>query len=128
MEYLLDTHTLIWAATDPSRLSRRAATIISDKKNEIYISAASAWEIATKVRKGKLPEAILLEGDFERIVQQAKYRLLPITVPVALRAGRLIGTLKDPFDRVIAAQSLHMDIPLLGVDEEMDNFGIRRIW
>jgi len=128
MEYLIDTHTLIWAATDSSRLSARAAALIADERNILHVSATSAWEIATKVRISKLPEAILLEGDFERTVQQAGYRLLPISTEVALRAGRLLGKHKDPFDRMIAAQALALDIPVVSNDKLLDEFGVRRIW
>jgi len=128
MEYLLDTHTLIWAATDVTRLSKTAVAVIADEQNKLCISAASAWEIATKVRIGKLPEAILLESDFEKIVQQAGYKLLSIGVDAALRAGRLQPDHKDPFDRMIAAQALGLDIPVISADPKFDLFGVRRIW
>ena len=128
MEYLLDTHTLIWAATDVTRLSKRALAGIADERNKLCVSAASAWEIATKVRIGKLPEAILLESDFEKIVQKAGYKLLPIGIDVALRAGRLPLDHKDPFDRMIAAQALGLDIPVISADPKLDLFGVRRIW
>jgi PIN domain nuclease of toxin-antitoxin system len=128
MEHLLDSHTLIWAATDVTRLSKRASAVIANEQNKLCVSAASAWEIATKVRIGKLPEAILLESDFERIVQQAGYRLLAIDIDVALRAGRLPLDHKDPFDRMIAAQALGLDIPVISADPKLDLFGVRRIW
>ena len=128
MEHLLDTHTLIWAATDVTRLSKAAVAAIANERNRLCVSAASAWEIATKVRIGKLPEAILLESDFEKIVQKAGYRLMPIGVDVALRAGRLRLDHKDPFDRMIAAQALGLDIPVISADPKLDLFGVRRIW
>ena len=128
MEHLLDTHALIWAATDVTRLSKRALAGIADERNKLCVSAASAWEIATKVRIGKLPEAILLESDFEKIVQKAGYKLLPIGIDVALRAGRLPLDHKDPFDRMIAAQALGLDIPVISADPKLDLFGVRRIW
>jgi len=80
------------------------------------------------VRIGKLPEAILLESDFEKIVQQAGYRLLPIGIDVTLRAGRLQTDHKDPFDRMIAAQALGLDMPLISADPKLDLFGVRRVW
>jgi len=128
MDHLLDTHTLIWAATDVGRLSKRAAALLTDERNTLWVSAASAWEIATKVRLGKLPEALLLESNFERNLQQAGYRLLPIGTDVALRAGRIQNIHKDPFDRMIAAQALALDIPVLSIDAKLDAFGVRRIW
>jgi len=128
MDYLLDTHTLIWAATNVSRLGKRAAALIADQANMLAVSAASAWEIATKVRIGKLPEALLLESDFESSVQKAGYLLLPISTAVALRAGRMQNQHKDPFDRMIAAQALALDIPVLSADPNLNSFGARRVW
>jgi len=128
MDHLVDTHTLIWAATDVGRLGKRAVALLANDRSTLFVSAASAWEIATKVRLGKLPEATRLEDDFEEIVQKAGYRLLPISTAVALRAGRLVGAHKDPFDRMIAAQALALDIPVISSDAHLDVFGVRRLW
>ena len=128
MKALLDTHTVIWTAVSPQRLSLEAASIISDKRNTIYISAASAWEISTKVRLGKLPIAEVLESDFVGSARRAGYILLAIDVETALRSGRLPGAHGDPFDRMIAAQALAMDIPVISSDVKLEEFGVRRIW
>jgi PIN domain nuclease of toxin-antitoxin system len=96
--------------------------------NVILVSAASAWEIATKVRLGKLPGAEALERDFLEIVDEAGYTLLAIDAACALRASRLSGAHRDPFDRLLAAQALAGDIPVLGMDAKLDSFGVRRIW
>ena len=96
--------------------------------NQILISAASAWEIATKVRLGKLPGAEKLELNFIEVMDSAGYELLAIDIGSALRAGRLVAEHRDPFDRMIAAQALGMDIPILSPDSQLDKFGIRRIW
>jgi PIN domain nuclease of toxin-antitoxin system len=128
VDFLFDTHTLIWAATDPQRLSRKAAALIRAEQNVIGVSAASAWEIATKVRLGKLPEAYMLEQDFPDEVRGAGYVLLSISTEVALRSGRLLGRHKDPFDRMIVAQALELDIPIISLDSQLDGFGVRRIW
>lgn len=128
MRALVDTHTLIWAGLEPSRLGRRAAAILRNKSNEVFVSAATAWEIATKVRLGKLPGAEKLERDFVESVQSAGYTLLPITAAHALRAGRLTSDHRDPFDRMIAAQALSEDIPILSIDAKLDSFGITRTW
>jgi len=92
------------------------------------VSAASAWEIATKVRLGKLPGAEDFERDFLTSVQSAGYGFLSIDADTALRAGRLIGDHRDPFDRMIAAQAIAQDIPVVSADPKLDAFGIRRIW
>ena len=128
MRVLLDTHTVLWATLSPSSLSRKASAIIADERNVILVSAASAWEIATKVRLGKLPGAEMLEREFLEIMNRAGYTLLPIDVESALSAGRLIGEHRDPFDRMIASQALANDIPILSTDSRLDAFGARRIW
>ena len=128
MRVLLDTHTLIWAKISPASLSRQVAEIMADPLNEIFVSAATAWEIATKVRLGKLPGADSLERDFLETMEDSGYTLLPIEAESALRAGRLIADHGDPFDRIIAAQALAMDIPVLSTDTKLDLFGVRRLW
>ena len=128
MNLLLDTHTLLWATLAPLRLGKHAAARIKDPANSIYVSAASAWEIATKVRLGKLRGAEVFEQEFLSDISKAGYTLLDITAAHALRAGRLSGDHRDPFDRIIAAQALAEDIPVLSIDTKLDSFGIHRIW
>jgi PIN domain nuclease of toxin-antitoxin system len=102
--------------------------VLSDETNRLLVSAATAWEIATKVRLGKLPGAERLEREFLDQVSGAGYELLPISPAVALRAGRLIADHGDPFDRILAAQALAEDIPVISTDTKLDLFGIRRLW
>jgi PIN domain nuclease of toxin-antitoxin system len=128
VKVLLDTHALLWAVLSPTSLSRQATEIIADEANVVLVSAASAWEIATKVRIGKLPGAEVLERDFLDVMDDAGYTLLPINAGDALRAGRLPGQHRDPFDRMIAAQALADDLPVLSNDPKMDFFSVRRIW
>ena len=128
MKILLDTCSLIWATLSPSSLSREASETIADEGNVILVSAASAWEIATKVRLGKLPGAEKLERDYLDVMEVAGYALLAIDSESALRAGRLVADHKDPFDRMIAAQSLALDIAVLSPDPQLDQFGVRRVW
>jgi PIN domain nuclease of toxin-antitoxin system len=125
---LLDTHALLWAVLAPSQLSGSASALISNLDNQILVSAASAWEIATKVRIGKLPGAEAFEKQFIDTVGAAGYSLLAIEAAHALRAGRLIGQHGDPFDRMIAAQAIADDIPVISSDFKLDSFGVRRIW
>lgn len=128
MKLLLDTHALLWAAVQPSLLSARASAMIQDETNDILVSAASVWEIATKVRLGKLPAAIPLERDLLTYIDRAGYSLVAITAELALRAGRLPGAHGDPFDRMIVAHGLADDIPIISVDAKLDSFGVRRLW
>jgi PIN domain nuclease of toxin-antitoxin system len=128
MKVLLDTCTVIWATLSPQTLSREVRETITDEGNVILVSAASAWEIATKVRLGRLPGAEKLERDYLDVMEDAGYTQLAIDTESALRAGRLVAEHRDPFDRMIAAQALGLDIPILSPDTQLDKFGIRRIW
>jgi PIN domain nuclease of toxin-antitoxin system len=128
MKVLLDTCVVIWATLLPSTLSSQAQEIIANEGNGILVSAASAWEIATKVRIGKLPGVEKLERDFPQVMEDAGYTLLVIDTECALRAGRLIADHRDPFDRMIAAQALALDIAVISPDLQLDQFAIRRIW
>src|SRR5450432_4111035 len=119
MKVLLDTHTLLWATLSSASLSATATEIIANEKNVIFVSAASAWEISIKVRAGKLPLAEAFESNFLQNMIIAGYTLLPITVEDALRAGRLVGAHRDPFDRMIAAQALADDIPIISLDSKL---------
>lgn len=128
MKVLLDTHSLLWATLSPASLSPEASAIIADEGNVILVSAASASEIATKVRLGKLPGAQRFEKEFLDVIENAGYTLISIEASVALRAGRFVNEHRDPFDRVIAAQALADDIPVLSTDRKLDSFGVHRIW
>ncbi len=128
MKVLLDTCTVIWATLSPSSLSQRARETIADEGNVVLVSAASAWEIATKVRGGKLPGAERLERDYLEVMEEAGYTQLAIDTEAALRTGRLVAEHRDPFDRMIAAQALALDVPVLSPDNQLDQFGVRRMW
>jgi len=128
LKVLLDTCALIWATLSPAALSPQAREAIADEGNVILVSAASAWEIATKVRLGRLLGVEKLEQDYLAVMNEAGYTLLSIDAASALRAGRLTAQHKDPFDRMIAAQALALDVPVLSSDKQLDQFGVRRIW
>ena len=128
MKVLLDTCAVIWATMSPKALSHKARKTLAEESNVILVSAASAWEIATKVRLGRLPGAEKLEQDFLMVMEEAGYTPLAINTESALRAGRLTAEHKDPFDRMIAAQALALDVHVLSPDPQFDQFGVRRIW
>jgi PIN domain nuclease of toxin-antitoxin system len=128
MRILVDTHVLIWAAIASPRLSESARAAIENEESELLVSAATAWEIATKVRRGRLPQAKELEADFLEKVEEAGYELLPIDAALALRAARMPGDHGDPFDRIIAAHAIAEDIPVISADRKLDLFKVRRIW
>ena len=128
MRVLLDTHALLWVAFRKDQLSPRARHLIQSQRNEVLVSAASAWEIATKYRLGKLPHAQALVDDFISAIRSAGYVALPVTLEHALRAGRFAVEHKDPFDRMLAAQAIHEDLALVSKDVQFDVFGVRREW
>ncbi|MEI9968012.1 MAG: type II toxin-antitoxin system VapC family toxin [Terracidiphilus sp.] len=128
MRVLLDTHALLWASNRVDLLSNRARHLLHSQRNEIFVSAVSAWEIATKYRLGKLPKAQALVDDFVPSIQSAGYVPLPVSLEHAIRAGSLAADHKDPFDRMLAAQAIHEDLALISNDEQLDIFGVRREW
>ncbi len=128
MRALLDTHTLLcWLADDPA-LTRPARKIIADTKNILIVSAASAWEIATKVRLGKLPTAATLVADFAGHLEREGFQFLSISVEHGIRAGLLAGSHKDPFDRMLIAQAQAENLPIVSNEALFDAYGLRRIW
>lgn len=127
MTLLLDTHALLWWATlDPS-LSRKAKRAIAADGTEVFVSAASAWEIATKVRLGKL-EWPAEAGTVNAYVLGQGFRSLPISLAHAERAGQLPIPNRDPFDRVLIAQAQMEDLWLVSNEEDFDVAGVRRYW
>ncbi len=128
MRYLIDTHVLLWAAKDDPQLSRLANAILVDETETIFVSAVSGYEIASKFRLGKLPQAAVMTQDFEGWVRRLGFILLPLTTAHAVRAGLFEGEHRDPFDRLLAAQAEGEGLVLLSSDEKLDGFGVRRVW
>ncbi len=128
MRLLLDTHAFFWWFSGSRRLSPGARQAIEEEGNDVLISAASAWEIATKHRIGKLPEAGTLAKDIAGAMSSQGFQELPISVSDASRAGSLPGPLRDPFDRVLIAQALARDLLLVSNETIFENYGVRRLW
>ena len=128
MKALLDTHALLWWLFDDPHLSTTARDFIANAENEILVSAASAWEIATKHRIGKLPEA----GDIVRLlpmyIRQARFAELSVAVDDGLLAGSLPGPHKDPFDRMLIAQARLRSLPVLSIDPVFREYGVTVVW
>ena len=125
---LLDTHAFLWWIADSARLSGAARRAIEDDANTIFVSAASAWEIATKHRIGKLPQAEAVALDVTGAIAGQGFEALAITVDDAERAGRLPGPHRDPFDRVLIAQAMARDLAVVSVDRALDGYGVHRLW
>ena len=124
---LLDTHALLWYALDDPRLPATTRRAVVDPDNSVFASAASAWEIATKARLGKLPHGPLATA-FIETVRAHGFRVLPIGAQDAQDAGNLPGPHGDPFDRMLAAQARRRDLALVSGDALLDQFGVARLW
>ena len=125
---LLDTHAFLWWIADSERLSGSARSVIADELNDIVVSAASACEIATKFRIGRLPGCEAVALDVSGHIAAQGFAELEIGVADAARAGRLPGPHRDPFDRMLAAQALVREFPVVSVDPVFDRFGVMRLW
>lgn len=126
---LLDTHALVWAATAPDRLGVAARRAIESPTSSLHVSAASAWELTTKYRTGRFPEAEALVSGFDDVCNRLRARPVAITHRHALRAGGFSWDHRDPFDRMLAAQALLDDLILVTTDATFAALpGIRLLW
>jgi len=123
---LLDTHALIWWAISDKRLSRKVRSLIEDEQTVVFVSSASAWEIATKVRLGKLTWSS--PGSVESYCRNQGFELLSISVAHAERAGSWPQEHGDPFDRMLAAQGEREQLPVATNDPKIKLFDVATIW
>lgn len=128
MRFLLDTHALLWWLTDDPKLSARAREIIANETNTILVSAASAWEIATKYRIGKLAVAADAVTRFNELIEADGFEHLPVTYLHALKAAGYTADRRDPFDRMLAAQSALESAPLISCDPAFEVFATHVLW
>lgn len=126
---LLDTHAFVWAVGAPDRLGRQARELITNATNELVVSAATAWELSTKVRLGKFSEAEPIVANYDSIVRRLGALDLPVTGDHALAAGSLSWKHRDPFDRMLAAQAMHENAVLVSRDRAFQGLpGLRLRW
>ena len=128
MKLLLDTHAILWWFFNDPRLSTTAYDLIAESDNVLLASSASAWEIATKHRLGKLPEVKEIVRRYPVLLREARMTELTINSAHALRSGSYPQAHRDPFDRMLAAQAEIEDIPLLSADTAFADFPIECIW
>jgi len=128
MRLLLDTHALLWWIFDDPKLSAPARAAIADAGNAVLVSAASAWEIATKHRKGKLPEAGDVPRRLPEYIAKARFAPLPVSIEHAMAAGALPGPHNDPFDRMLIAQAMSENIPIVTIERLFKDYGAQVIW
>lgn len=128
MKLLLDTHSLIWAVDQPSLLGPQAKTALEDLANSLLLSAATLWEIAIKVGVNKLTLSLPYRQWMTRALNDLGVTILPVTVEYADVQATLPFHHRDPFDRLLIAQALVENIPLVSNDALFEQYGISRVW
>ena len=128
MRLLLDTHALLWWLAGDEALSDTARGAIGDPDNEIFVSAAAAWEIATKYRLGRLPGAAIVAADIAGAVASQGFVELPINIRDGQTAGGLPAIHKDPFDRMLIAQAIAADMVIVSNEGLFNAYGVPRLW
>ncbi|MCB0375084.1 MAG: type II toxin-antitoxin system VapC family toxin [Sinomicrobium sp.] len=127
MNYLLDTHTVLWFITDDKKLPEKTKGLIQDPDNVCFVSIASFWEIALKYALGKLELTVDLEEIFT-IIEDSNLEIVPITGKHTLRSSKLVFHHRDPFDRLIIAQADHEKLTVITKDEQFLNYRIKTKW
>lgn len=128
MRALLDTHAFLWWITNDLRISAPVHALIRDGRNEIYFSAASAWELAIKARLGRIVIADDLGHFVTNHVGLNGFQVLPIALPHALAVHALPDHHRDPFDRLLVAQCRIEDLALISVDAQIRAYGVEVLW
>jgi PIN domain nuclease of toxin-antitoxin system len=128
MRLLLDTHAFLWWLSGDNALSVAARTAIAGSRNDIFVSAATAWEITTKHGLGKLPGVAAIVGDLGGTIVDQGFTDLPISLRHGQVAGALPGSHRDPFDRMLIAQAMLENLVLVSNERSFDAYGVSRLW
>ena len=128
MKLLLDTHAVAWWWTDDPRIPAPARAAIAAAGNTVFVSAVSAWEIATKNRRGKWPGVDRIVDEFPGLLRKSRFVPLPVSVEHACLAGRQEGPHRDPFDRMLIAQSREEKLVVVSGDVVFRDYGAELIW
>jgi PIN domain nuclease of toxin-antitoxin system len=128
LRLLLDTHALLWWLDGDPKLSAKAIAAISADPTLVQVSAVTAWEVTTKARIGKLPDALEVAADVAGCVAREGFRPLSLTIEHGQRAGALPGPLRDPFDRMLIAQAILENLHLVSIERAFDAYGVARLW
>jgi PIN domain nuclease of toxin-antitoxin system len=128
MRLLLDGHILVWWLAGDETLSPAAREAIGDSSNEVFVSAVSAWQIATKHRLGQMPQAGFLTGEAASIVAGQGFTELPLSVRHGQVAGSLPALDPDPFIRALAAQAIVEELVVVSDLAAFDTYGVTRLW
>lgn len=127
MRYLLDTHTYLWWMSQPERLGVEARSALEERASLVFVSVATFWELSIKVSLGKLSLSLGVEQLAEALVNDG-FSLLPIKISHCAVVSGLPFHHRDPFDRLLAAQSLNENLILLSRDEAFDSYSVSRLW
>ncbi len=128
MKALLDTHAYLWMLGDPARLSPRARRACADARSVLYVSVASAWEVAIKLGRGSLRLDVSLAELFAHHRQAARVELLEIKLSHTLEVAALPALHRDPFDRLLVAAARLEGLPVISADAAFDAYGVERVW
>jgi|YNPBryunderm2012_1023409.scaffolds.fasta_scaffold01898_6 PIN domain nuclease of toxin-antitoxin system len=128
MRLLLDTHSFLWFISGDERLSSTARTLIEDVHNDVFLSVASLWEMAIKISLGRLRLAQPFEAFISQQISLNRIGLLGITISHTAQVAILPFHHHDPFDRLLIAQSIVEQMPMVSRDPEFDTYGITRLW
>ena len=128
MKLLLDTHVFLWVRREPKRVSAHVTGLLKDPANSVFVSAATAWEIAIKAASGKLAFDQDFLAAFDDRIRALAWEPLVITAAHGFAAGALAGRHKDPFDRMLAAQANCEGLTLVTADPEFKVFDVRTMW
>jgi len=128
VDLLLDTHTFLWFIFGSSRMSEKAEALIQDPANRKFLSLATPWEVGIKVSTGKLTVSQPVDQFFAEEMYANSVQMLPITLAYIVRVSTLPFHHRDPFDRMLVAQSLTDNMALVSADATLDAYGISRLW
>ena len=128
MRLLLDTHAFLWWLDGDLKLTAVGRSAIAADPALVAVSAATAWEITTKARIGKLPQALDVAADVAGCIRREGFQPLAVTVEHGQRAGALPGPLRDPFDRMLIAQAMQDNLHLVSIERAFDAYGVLRLW
>jgi len=126
--FLLDTHTLLWWANAAPTLGKKAAKMIAAQGNEILLSHVSAWEMAIKVNTGKLTLPQPVAEFFNTQISVNQFKPLPIKLEHVAAVATLRPHHRDPFDRLLIAQAMCENLPIISADPQFDAYAVTRIW
>jgi PIN domain nuclease of toxin-antitoxin system len=127
---LLDTHALAWAVGAPERLSDSARAALEDPATLLFLSPVSVWEMSIKFKQGRWPEVapFLDEALYKEFLSRLRAEEVCITSRHTRLAGQFSAEHRDPFDRLLAAQSIEEGMAILSCDAALDNFPLTRLW